>query len=572
MTNRPSGSVPVYTEDLDLYRFNGPDYLELTRKYLHEKYSDRQIGIIMPIGPAALDYALTIRALFWPGAPIVFSAVDKKTSDLESVPGVTGFIMQLTLADMIKAARSALPNTNQFALVGDRLEEKLYYSRFAEELGEYSKKFHFINLLGLPLSEVRSRVANLPERTVILYVGINTVDRRVYASAELVPRITEVANRPVFVSIETYFGTGAVGGFILSPAQVGREAGQLALRVIDGEDVSTIPITTSGSLKPIFDWRQLRRWNIREDNLPPGSEIRFRPPSVWEQYWWEILAVLGIVLIQSALLSRLIVERYRRHTAEVEAHRRAMQVIHLNRTATAGALSASVAHELNQPLGAILNYAETAELLLSDSVPNLPLLKEIIADIRRDDQRASEVIKHLRGLLKDRSESDLRTFDLNEAINAAVGILEPEAVKRGIALDTVNATKPFPVRADQVQLQQVILNLVTNGMDAVSKCADGQRRLMMQAVASGEDEVEVIVSDSGPGIPKDALKRIFEPFYTTKANGTGLGLSIARTIIEAHGGEIWAENRKGGGAVFRFMLPLDKSTPVSQKTQMAEEP
>ena len=209
-----------------------------------------------------------------------------------------------------------------------------------------------------------------------------------------------------------------------------------------------------------------------------------------------------------------------------------------------------------------MNYAETAQILLSEKAVNVTLLKEIIADIRRDDQRASDIIKNLRGLLKQKSENDLQTFNLNDAVNVAIQILEPEASKRNIALDSVNARTSFPVRAEPVQLQQVILNLVANGMDAVSDCPTSRRRLMIQAIPGGHSDVEVMVSDWGPGIPKEALKRIFETFYTTKSTGTGLGLSIARTIVENYGGKIWAENREGGGAVFRFTMPLARE-PLS---------
>ena len=556
LDNRAGGSVPVYAEDLDLYRFNGPGYLDITEKYLAEKYRGKPLGAIIPIGSAGLDYALRIRNLLWPDVPIVFAAVDRKTADLETVPGVTGITIQLSLADMIRAVSALLPGTKHFVLVGDRFEKQLYYSQFAEELAEYSRTFDFIDLMGLPLSVVKQRLATLPEQSAILYIGINSDQTMVYVSSDLVPVLAEVANRPIFVGVETYFGTGAVGGYILSPKQVGHEAGQLALRVLAGADPSTIPVTTSKSQRPLFDWRQLKRWDISESNLPPGSDVRFRPPSAWELYRWQILAALAVVLLQSAVLGGLIVERQRRHSAEEESRRRIMQVIHLNRTATAGALSASVAHELNQPLGAILNYAETAELLLSEDSLNVPQLREIIADIRRDDQRASEVIKHLRGLLKKRGEIELQTFNLNDAINAAIRVLEPEAVKRGIALDTVQATTAFPVHADQVQLQQVILNLAFNAMDAVAAATPDRRRLMIQAIAAGKDDVEVVVSDSGPGIPKQELERVFEALYTTKTSGTGLGLSIARTIVESNGGRIWAENREGGGAVFRFTMPL----------------
>jgi len=560
MTNRAGGSVPVYTEDLDLYRFNAPGYPETLATYLQEKYRDKPIGVVVSVGSSALDYALRLRTSVWPNVPIVFAAVDKKTADLGIVPGVTGITVQLTLADMIRAARSLLPDTSRFALVGDKLQNQLYYGRFAQELVDYSKDFQFIDLTGLPLAEVKQRVAVLPEHTVVLYIGINGDQAAVYASAELVPQIAEVANRPIIVGVETYFGTGATGGYLLTPRQIGHEAGQLALRILAGEDPSTIPVMASSDPKPIFDWRQLRRWNISASNLPAGSEIRFRSPDLWEQYYWEIIAAFCVVLLQSGMIGGLMFERYRRHAAEGESRLRALQVIHLNRTATAGALSASVAHELNQPLGAILNYAETADVLLSEKSVNVQLLKEIVADIRRDDQRASDVIRHMRTLLKQRSETELQTFDLYDAIDVAIRILEPEATKRGIALDTAHANTAFPVRADEVQIQQVILNLVANGMDAVSDCPPSRRRLMVQAIPSGKSDVEVLVSDSGSGIAKDALRKIFDTFYTTKATGTGLGLSIARTIVESNGGKIWAENREGGGAVFRFTLPLTTGT------------
>jgi signal transduction histidine kinase len=563
MTARAGGSVAVYTEDLDLYRFSGPGYLEGAEKYFREKYRGKPIGTIISVGSSALDYGLQLRTSIWPTIPLVFAAVDRKTADLNNVPGVTGITIQLKLADMIRAARAVLPDTSRFALVGDRLESQLYYGQFAEELVDYSRNFEFIDLTGLPLNEVKQRVAVLPSHTAVLYIGINSDRTTVYVSADVIPVLAEAANRPIIVSVETYFGTGAIGGFILSPEQVGREAGHLALRVFEGEDASTIPVMASNSMRPMFDWRQLKRWDVDETSLPPGSEIRFRTPSTWEQYRWEILAAFAIMLVQSGMLTGLLIERRRRHSAEEESRQRIRQVIHLNRTATAGALSASVAHQLNQPLGAILNYAETAEIMLSQRAPNLAQLKEIVSDIRRDDERASEVIKHLRELLKQKSEMDLQTFDLNDAINAAVQILEPEARKRGIALNSAIPHAIFPIRADRVQLEQVILNLVANGMDAVSACAPNQRRLMVQAIRGGESEVEILVSDSGPGIPKESLKEIFDTFYTTKANGTGLGLSIARTIVETYGGRIWAENREGGGAVFRITLPLTTNPTYS---------
>ena len=409
------------------------------------------------------------------------------------------------------------------------------------------------------MTEIRKRVAELPDDTAIVYTSVT----RDGAGATYVPHeglaaFAEVANRPIVVDVETNIGHGGAGGFVTTPVPVGAAAARLARRILDGENASKIPVATGDFTRPVFDWRQLQRFGISESRLPPGSEIRFRPPGLWDQYRWLVMTVLAIGLVQAAMIAWLLFERHRRQRAELEARGRLMEVVHLNRTATAGALSASVAHELNQPLGAILSNAEAAEVLLAANPPDLHQLKEILADIRRDDQRAGEIIRRLRGLLK-KSEIELQEFDLNEVIRSALHILEPEAHRRGVALSADQAQGPLPVRADQVHLQQVIINLAANGLDAILDCSPDKRRLALQTAKVGESEVEVSVADTGTGIPDDKLNDVFKTFFTTKPQGTGLGLSIARTIIETYGGRIWAENRLGGGAVFRFTLPLAKT-------------
>jgi signal transduction histidine kinase len=309
----------------------------------------------------------------------------------------------------------------------------------------------------------------------------------------------------------------------------------------------------------MVDWRQLKRWNISESRLPPGSEVRFREFSLWEQYRWQIIAVLAILLAQATMITWLVLEQRRRRIAEAKLRQRLLEVIHLNRTATAGALSASVAHELNQPLGAIQSYAEAAALYLKADPPNIERIEQILANIRQDDQRAADIIGHLRGLLKKRDTIDLEEFDLNDVVREALRILEAEALKRGVALSAYQAGGSLLVRADQIHLQQVILNLAMNGMDAMLNCAPGRGKMSIQTALVGDSAIELSVTDSGMGIPKDKLNEVFEAFYTTKRHGTGLGLSIARSIIESYGGKIWAENRPQGGAVFRFTLPTSKT-------------
>jgi C4-dicarboxylate-specific signal transduction histidine kinase len=367
-------------------------------------------------------------------------------------------------------------------------------------------------------------------------------------------------NAPMFSFIDTYLGRGIVGGPLLSHQTMGKRAVNVALRIFAGETPGDIKTPAIGFEEPAFDWRELQHWQINEASLPPGSIIKFREPTVWERYRWRLTATIFALLAQAAIISWLLIERRRRHEAELESRGRLLEVIHLNRTAAAGALSASIAHELNQPLGAIQSYAEAAEQYLKSSPPNLSRALNILANIRRDDRRAAEIITHLRNLLKKRPEVVVQEFDLNNAIRNAIQVLDAEAAKREVALVARLSQKPLCVRADQVQLQQVILNLALNGLEAMQNCDGGPAVLTIQSILAEDKKAEVSIADSGSGIPIDKLSTVFETFFTTKQQGTGLGLSIARTIVENCGGRIWAENRSGGGAVLRFTLPLaDKS-------------
>jgi signal transduction histidine kinase len=298
----------------------------------------------------------------------------------------------------------------------------------------------------------------------------------------------------------------------------------------------------------------MERWGVGESDLPPGSEIRFRHASFWDEYRWQTLAVIAVILIQAALISILLHERKRRSDAEFEAHQRLSELAHVGRRATAGELSSSIAHELNQPLGAILTNAETAELILESPSPDLAELKDIVADIRRDDQRASEVIHRLRSFLR-RTPFELRDVDLNDIMREVFDFLATQAAASNVVLYFNAFPEALPIKGDAVQLQQVILNLVVNGIEAMSAMPYG-RAVVGRTELNGGTSAIVSISDFGPGVPSKKLNEIFDPFFTTKKQGMGIGLSIARTIIQAHKGQIWAENQAEGGAVFRLSLPL----------------
>jgi|SRR5688572_15962141 len=224
----------------------------------------------------------------------------------------------------------------------------------------------------------------------------------------------------------------------------------------------------------------------------------------------------------------------------------------LNRRAATTELTAALAHELQQPLGAMRRNAEAARALLASGDCTVSALQEIVDDVLGESDRASEIIRRLRQLLQNREIGAERT-DLNDIVREAASLVEPEAAYRMVRIELDLLHAPLLVIGDHVHLRQVLLNLMLNGMDAMSDVPAGGRRLVVRTAARN-GRAEVAVRDSGVGIPAELMMRIFEPFFTTKADGMGIGLSIARSIIEAHKGRLMAANDADGGATFRFSL------------------
>ena len=241
-----------------------------------------------------------------------------------------------------------------------------------------------------------------------------------------------------------------------------------------------------------------------------------------------------------------------RKQAESEAHRHRDELAHAGRVSVMGQLASALAHELNQPLGAILRNAEAADLFLQGIPPDLQEVRGILADIRKDDQRAGEVIDRMRALLK-RREFQWTELDLNALVEEVASLVRPDAERRRMKLVLDLEPILLPIRGDRVQLQQVLLNFLLNAMDATSNNAPEDRHVIV-CTRCFDGQVEVAVTDAGPGIAPENLEHLFEPFFTTKANGMGLGLAISHNIIEAHRGDIRAENNPNGGATLRITL------------------
>lgn len=438
-------------------------------------------------------------------------------------------------------------------------------------LGKRNDGFDVTWLDNMPLPRILDAVGKLPDRSVVLYTSmLRDVSGQDRVNPQVAEAVAQAANVPVYGFLDTFIGRGIVGGDIPDFAAQGREAAKLALRVLRGESASSIPVQASPPARCVVDARATEHWKLDETILPPNCDIRFREFSVWREYRWYIAIALVAIVLQSLLIAVLLVQWRRRQRAEAEASRRRVELAHASRLAVAGELTASISHEINQPLGAILANTGAADKLLSRAQPDLEEFKRIVADIRRQDLRASEVIRRVRAFLSAR-EMERQPVSINRIIIETVELLAHESERRGVRMETDLSPSVGSLVADRVQLQQVLINLCLNAMDAMADIAADRKVVGIQTSSPTHDRIEVAVLDNGHGISEVSLSRLFDSFFTTKPQGMGLGLSIARSIVEGHEGTIRAENRQEGGAVIRISLPRTSDVPLAlAKTAVTE--
>ena len=527
-------------------------------EYLGVLYAQRPPDLIVASGAPAARFVQQHRADLFPTTPMLLAAIEVRRVDqsmLSEQDAVVG--LRTDYVVLFENILRLLPETKAIVIiVGNSPNERFWAGEQQRILGPLlENKVELIFYNDRPFEAILKKVASLPPHSAIFYQQL-VVDGAgaIYGDKEPLKRISEVANAPIFSFDQSYFNGEIVGGPMWSAAEGARPTAAAAVRILGGESAGGIKVPPIGFSTPEYDWRQLQRWNISESRLPPGSEILFREPTVWQRYSWQIALITAVILLQAGLISVLLREHRRRQLAEVQSRQRMAELAHVNRFSTAGELTASIAHEINQPLGSILTNAETADAILQSSSPDIAELKDIVKDILRDDRRASEVIRRMRSLLA-KAPFELKHLDFNDVVRETVEFLSSLAVGRKVELTSLIAQSALPILGDRIQLQQVILNLVLNGIDAM-KDASGENRIISIRSSRVDNFAELSVSDRGAGIPEDKLKEVFEPFFTSKAEGMGMGLSIARTIVEAHHGQIWAENRDGGGASFRIRLPL----------------
>lgn len=637
-----------------------PEYEAAQLDWFRTKYAGVKFDAIIAVGPQALQALIHLRKDLWPDVPLVWCAVDPESARrIGTQPKATGVTLDLQPGMTQRTAMRMFPDSKHLAFVGGSSTMDRYFNGISMAAIKQGSNLDLIDLTGLPIEELKHRLSALPPDT---FVVVNSYfydpSGRPMFARDLVETIGPVSNAPIFDGSEYSIGNGTVGGYLHHYETVGAEGASLALRVLSGEDPSTIPISQTQAASFQFDWRQLQRWKIPAERLPPGSQIRFREETVWERYRAWIGGALILGAVESALIAFLLVSRRRgkrsealnsailaslpglvfiidrdatiirgnganyrdawetapgvaledvgriqsavslvlrgemihsvievphneggrdqwmeirvealdrpeggavishlditsSKNAEFEARRNKDEILHLNRIASMGELAASLAHELNQPLAGILTNAQGAIRFMEQPKPDYDEVRAALADIQDDGTRGGEVIRKMRNMLKT-GKAQAMPINLNEVAEEAVALLLPDARLRKIPISMSLAPGLPLIDGDAIQLQQVIMNLVLNAMEAIHNSALIEVRT---TPSSDGERVELDVKDHGPGIAVESLSRIFQPFFSTKSEGLGMGLSICRSIVEAHGGTITVESASGRGATFSVSFP-----------------
>ncbi|MBI5897003.1 MAG: PAS domain-containing protein [Desulfobacterales bacterium] len=679
LSARSPEPVDIQIVSLEMARFAQPDKAQLFINFLRERFAEQTPDLVVSAGGPAAGFVTEHRNQLFPGTPVLIAGVAEQVLGRAArLDNAVVAPMRIGLRSVIEGILQLLPRTKKVAVImGTSQLENFWVDECRKAFAPFSNRVHFEYLDQLSFEEIQRSVAGLPSDTAIFY-GLMIMDKAgvLFDPAEALKAVIAEAKAPVFVLHESFFGFGAVGGRLISERAAGLQAADIALQLLGGTPAARIAAAPQDLSPPQYDWRALRRWNISENLLPPGSAIRFRQPSLWELYGGGIFAGLILLLLQTLLIARLFIQRNRlrlaegnlaqseqrlrqitnslpvliahidnlqryrflndayeewfgvitqealgrtirevvgerfyqsiatevtrvltgepvrfakeveldngrslsieaiyvpdmdalgnvfgfyalvmdvtdRDRARQESRRLHDELLHAGRISTMGELAGALAHEINQPLSAIMSNAQAAKRFLDAA--DLDEVKEILPDIVNEAARAGEVIKRLRALLK-KSSTTLEPVDLNAIIGEVVALMNSNAVGRNVMV----VTDPDPnlplVRGDRIQLQQVVMNLMLNAFEAMQELPRASRRIQIRTFLKASAPT-VAVADTGCGVAAGDIAKIFNPYHTSKPQGMGMGLSICRGIIHRHQGRIWVEDNVDGGASFYFTLP-----------------
>jgi signal transduction histidine kinase len=547
--------LEIYDAPFNTARPADDDVVARYADYLHALFPDQRLDLVVAVGGSAVNLSQRYRRQNFPFTPMLAIAEARRIPRANLADNDVVVASDINLSAVIENILRVLPDTKNVAVVvGNSPTERFWLAQMRLASEPFATRVSFTYFNDLSLDEILKRVETLPPKSAIFHLML-LVDAAgtTHDDSKIVPRLRAVANAPIFSYYDNNFGEGIVGGPLISVQARSQVAADVALRMLRGEPVRDFKVQPVGFATPKFDWREMQRWGISESRLPPGSEIHFRPATAWEQYRQQILAIFVLFLLQNALIGWLIYERRLRRLAEIRSHNSMAELTYMNRRASAEQRSATLAHEVNQPLAGIATKVSAALRWLRMEKPDIQKAEAALEGVVDASHRASDIIASVRAMYKKEPPESV-PIDINQIVQTVLLIVRVELRQHRVDLQTQLDRHLPTVLGDKVQLQQVVLNLVTNAIEAMHSAQI--RVLKVQTDQTNPDMVRVSIEDTGTGIDPSNVDRIFKPLFTTKAAGMGMGLAICRSIIESHGGRIWMTRVANQGSAFQFELPI----------------
>jgi signal transduction histidine kinase len=539
-------------------------------EYIQSIYADRPPpDLIMTVaGPAAV-FARKYRAQLFPDRPLLFASVDQRY--LQGAPvGENEAAVSVTndFPGLVDDILQVLPETRQvFMVLGAGTLGTFWRQQLEKEFTRFHDRVTFVWSGDLSFPEILRRCASLPQHSAILYLSFGTdASGTAYADERVVAELHASSTAPLFAVHSPFIGAGIVGGRMMQMDELARNTADAAVHILSGKPASSINVPPQLAGHAIYDWRELKRWNIPESRLPVGSEVRFRQPGLWREYRNPVLVAAGALVIQALLIIGLLLERRARRRAEIEGRKNLALAADTTRRVTMSALTGSIAHELSQPISAMICNAETLQMLVKAHRATPESIAEILSDIHGDGVLAVQIIERQRSMLRSR-QLEKKPVDLEAVVNDTLALVAHDLRERQVKVAINLASNTRVVHGDAVLLEQVLVNLVMNAMDAMAETPPDRRQITISSEFRRAD-VDIAVCDTGPGLPANLIGKVFTPFVTTKANGLGIGLAIARNIAQAHGGGITARNNSGDGATFTVTLPVSEAAGTRSVSQL----
>jgi signal transduction histidine kinase/ABC-type uncharacterized transport system substrate-binding protein len=527
-------------------------------EYVRSLFLNHPLDLIVSVGAPAAQFVQRHRGQIFSTTPMIFTAVEQRRVQFTTLTENDSVVaVKHDLPAVIENILRVLPNTKTVTVVnGTSPLEKFWLEEMRREFKPFEGQVTFAWTSTQSFQEILEQAAAPPPQSAIFW-ELMIVDAAgvVHQGDRALAQLHSVAKVPIFSFDDSFFGGELVGGPMHAVSDTASRTAEVAIRILGGEKPGEIKSPPIGFAAPKYNWKEMQRWGIGLSDLPPGSTIYFRDPGAWETYRLQIVSTIVVLLLQGALISWLIYEHWRRQRAEATTLQLTNEMAHINRFATAGQLSASIAHEIRQPLTAVSASAAAGLNWLKKAVPDIQQVKASLERIVAATHRADDVIKGMQSIFRNEPTKRVEV-SLNELVRQVVAVTENAIKSNDITLKLgLTDDKYVVILADPIQLQQVILNLILNAIEALSASEGFAKTLRIETGGDSTDTVFLAVEDSGPGFDKKIAANVFAALVTTKPNGMGIGLSICKSIVEQHQGQITASTTTPRGATLRIVLP-----------------